>query len=253
MNRFLKNLSRIEFVITYDCTGRCKHCSEGEHLSEGIHIDKDAASRIVYDIAEKYNIKSVMTFGGEPLLYPDSVCAIHSAAKISGIPKRQLITNGYFSNDAEKIKAVVSNLSASGVNDILLSVDAFHQETIPKEPVKLFAGEIKKAGLPVRLSPAWLVSRDDNNIYNIKTAEILSEFKAMGIDESDGNIVFPEGNALKYLKEYFKEQIPVNPYVENPADVKSISINPDGSIWGKNAYNENIIKILDKYNPSKKL
>ena len=38
-----------------------------------------------------------MTFGGEPLLYPETVCKIHSAAKEMNIPKRELITNGYFS------------------------------------------------------------------------------------------------------------------------------------------------------------
>ena len=42
MNKYLKNLNKIEFVVTYACTGRCKHCSEGDHNScgEAISIDK---------------------------------------------------------------------------------------------------------------------------------------------------------------------------------------------------------------------
>lgn len=249
MNNFLKNLNRIEFVITYDCTGKCKHCSEGSHSHTGIHIDKDVSSKIIFDVAKEYNIQSVMTFGGEPLLYSDSVCAIHLAAKTMNIPKRQLITNGFFSNDAEKVRMIVKNLKASGTNDILLSVDAFHQEHIPIEPVKLFAEEVQRAELPIRLSPAWLVGKSEKNKYNLKTAEILYEFIALGIKESDGNVVFPEGNALKYLKEYFIHQIPDNPYIENPTDVKSISIDPDGSIFGENIHNKNILQILENYQP----
>ena len=41
MNKYLENLNRIEFVVTMACTGRCIHCSEGEHKSSGKHIDGD--------------------------------------------------------------------------------------------------------------------------------------------------------------------------------------------------------------------
>ena len=251
MNNYLKNLNRIEFIVTYNCTGKCKHCSVGEPSNTSFYLDKDIANKVVYEVAEKYNIQSVMTFGGEPLLNPDCVCAIHSAAEKSGIPKRQLITNGFFSQNPDKIKLMAEKLSESGVNDILLSVDTFHQETIPIEPVKLFASEIQKAGLPLRLSPAWLISKEDSNEYNKKTAEILKEFTDIGITESDGNIVFPEGNALKYLKEYFTNQAPENPYTENPFDLKSISIEPDGNLFGENIYKKSIFEILKNYNPTK--
>ncbi len=43
MNQYVKNLNRIEFVITYGCTGRCKHCSEGDHNSAGQFIEAEAA------------------------------------------------------------------------------------------------------------------------------------------------------------------------------------------------------------------
>ena len=110
MNKYLKNLNRIEFVITYACTGRCKHCSEGEHTALGECIDNEKARELVKSAAEKYQINSLMTFGGEPLLYPDTVCAIHSMAKEMKIPKRQLITNGFFSTDIDKIKYVAHDL-----------------------------------------------------------------------------------------------------------------------------------------------
>lgn len=88
MNKYLKNLNRIEFVITYTCTGRCKHCSEGEHTALGEHIDDEKAMELVKSVAKKYQINSLMTFGGEPLIYPETVCAIHSMAKEMNIPKR---------------------------------------------------------------------------------------------------------------------------------------------------------------------
>lgn len=65
MNKYTKNINRIEFVITNSCTGKCKHCSQGEHVSNE-HIDTELAVQAVHDICNDYKIDSLMTFGGEP-------------------------------------------------------------------------------------------------------------------------------------------------------------------------------------------
>ena len=249
MNLYLKNLTKIEFVVTYACTGRCKHCSEGEHTSCGERIDPQIAADAVRKIAGAYNIQTVMTFGGEPLLYTDAVCAIMTAAKELNIPKRQVITNGYFSKNAEKIRDVAQELAACGVNDLLLSVDAFHQETIPLDVVKQFAAEAKKYAIPIRLQPAWLVSVTDDNPYNRKTREILDSFADLEISVNQGNVIFPEGNALKYLAEYFTDEIPENPYVEDPRDVRCVSFEPNGDVLGRSVYERGIMEIIKDYAP----
>ncbi|MBQ7954768.1 MAG: radical SAM protein [Lachnospiraceae bacterium] len=252
MNPYIQNLNRIEFLITLACTGRCKHCSEGEHVNCGDYIDGDIATQVVYQVAEKYNIQSLMTFGGEPLLRPEAVCKIQRAALDCGIPKRQLITNGFFSKDAKRIEAVAKELAKSGVNAIALSVDAFHQETIPLEPVKIFAKAVQAEGISLCTHPAWLVSKEAENPYNQRTREILEEFDLMGITPSEGNVIFPGGNALKYLKEYFDlSQKQVSPYEENPEDVRAICIEPDGKVLGGNIYRTGIMDILAGYAPKK--
>lgn len=249
MNRYLKNLNKIEFALTYACTGRCKHCSEGDHKSCGENISPQIAALAVTKIAAEYDIQTVMVFGGEPLLYPNAVYAVMSVAKELNIPKRQIITNGYFSKNTEAIRNVAERLAECGVNDLLLSVDAFHQETIPLDVVKEFAREAKKSGIPMRLSPAWLVSPADNNDYNSKTREILECFLDIQIPVGDGNVIFPEGNALKYLSEYFKNEQPPNPYVEDPRDVRCISFSPNGDVLSGNVYEEDVMEIIKKYTP----
>ncbi len=250
MNEYLKNLNRIEFVVTMACTGRCRHCSEGDHDNCSGHIDAEAAVGAVRKICGQYRIASLMTFGGEPLLYPDVVCAIHREAAALGIGKRQLITNGYFSEKRERIGEVVRNLADSGINSLLLSTDAFHQESIPLEPVKAFAECAVKCGLPVRLNPAWLVGPEDPNPYNIRTGEILREFEPLGIPVGSGNVVFPSGNALKYLREYFGENVTASsPYDEDPRDLRTVSFSPEGDVLDGNIYRTDILEILKTYRP----
>lgn len=250
MNEYVKNLNRIEFVVTIACTGKCKHCSEGDHTDCTGHIDADAAVRAIREVCQNYEVKSLMTFGGEPLLYPEVVCAIHRMAKEMGIPDRSLITNGFFSKDSDKIRETVQNLEESGVCHILLSVDAFHQETIPLEPVKIFAESVANSKINIKLSPAWLVSKEDNNPYNIRTREILKEFEYLNIPTGSGNIIFPSGNALKYLGEYFDENTEYfSPYDEDPRDIKAISFSPNGDVLDSNVYQKGILTILEEYQP----
>ena len=249
INPYLKNLTKIEFVITNACTGRCKHCSEGAHKASGLSIDPRFAAHAVKRIAQAYDLQTVMTFGGEPLLYPEAVYAIMDAAKECGIPRRQVITNGYFSKDPARIREVAECLAACGVNDLLLSVDAFHQETISLDVVKKFASEALSQGISMRLSPAWLVSREDDNPYNLETRRILDSFSLMDVPVGEGNVVFPEGNALQYLFEYFSSTPPENPYVEDPFDLRCLSFSPDGGILDGNLYEQDVMEIIKNYAP----
>ena len=249
MNQYLKNLNKIEFVVTDACTGRCKHCSEGNHSLHGSRIDPSLAEDAVRRISARYDIKTVMAFGGEPLLHTDAVYAIMRAATEAGVEKRQVITNGFFSRDIAKIREVVTNLYLVGVNDLLLSVDAFHQETIPLDVVRAFAREAKACGLKIRLQPAWLVSSTDNNPYNVRTREILNCFREFGIGQNEGNVLFPEGNALKFLSEYFVDSSPENPYTEDPCDVKCLSFGANGDVLDGNIYAKDVLEIIKDYVP----
>ena len=248
-NKHLRNLNKIEFVVTYACTGKCKHCSEGDHEICGERIDPKIASDVVRKVAAEYDIKTVMAFGGEPLLHVEAVYEIMTAAKEMNVPKRQVITNGYFSKNADFIRSVAVRLAACGVNDLLLSVDAFHQETIPLDIVKIFASEAKACGIAMRLSPAWLVSVDDDNPYNQKTRKFLDSFNDLSIPVGEGNIIFPEGNAKKHLLEYFGDNVPLNPYEEDPKDLRCLSFSPNGDVLNGNVYQKDIIEILKDYTP----
>ena len=250
MNQYLQNLNKIEFVVTNACTGRCRHCSEGEHIGCNEQIDPTLAANAVRKVAELYPIQTVMTFGGEPLLHREAVYAIHCAAKEMQIPRRQIITNGYFTKNVGQMREVASKLAACGVNDLLLSVDAFHQETIPLDAVRNFAIAVKESGIPIRLQPAWLVSPTDQNVYNRETCKVLQSFADLQISQNEGNVIFPEGNAKRFLSEYFVDTSPENPYVEDPRDVRCLSFSHNGDVLGGNFHKTDILELLQQYNPT---
>jgi MoaA/NifB/PqqE/SkfB family radical SAM enzyme len=218
-------------------------------MSQGERIDPFISSMAVHKVAKEYGIRTVLAFGGEPLLHTDATFAIMNSAKQMDIPHRQVITNGYFSREELRIHEVARGLRESGVNDLLLSVDSFHQETIPVDVVRKFALAVKKFEVPIRLQPAWLVGSEHDNPYNRRTREILDSFSDLDIPVGEGNVIFPEGNALKYLGEYFTDNAPKNPYIEDPCDVKCISFEPNGNVLDGNIYRNDVMEIIEKYTP----
>ncbi len=261
-------VDRIEFTVTYLCNSSCSHCQFGEEEKGKTfpsHVDKEKAVEIVRKVGGAYTPKSIMTFGGEPLLYPEIVCAIHEQAKKMGIPIRDVITNGFWSTKAEKIQEIAQNLAKSGVNEVSISVDCFHQEFIPLKTVKKTATSLIDAGIErVRWNPCWVVSKDNDNKYNRRTKAILQKLHNLQVEESEGNSVQPKGKARSSLAEFFPPRTAMPkgkcgdiPYTEKLDSVKTISVEPDGRVavcenfYIGNAFKSDIIDILENYDPFK--
>jgi len=257
------NIERIEFTVTDACSGNCKHCSNGGHRPNRGSVDADAAVAAVEQLVERYQVKSLMTFGGEPLLYAETTCRIHAAARDNGIPIRQIITNGFFSRDERRMEEVANALCESGANDVLLSVDAFHQEYIPIEPVMYFADALIRCGIPsLRVHPAWLVNENHDNPYNAETKRLLKLFTDKGIKANQGNNIFAAGNAVKYLSDWFPSpedadlSVPCGsaPYTSRPDEIDSFCLSPNGdvrlcSITIGNICRQGALDLLDSYDP----
>ena len=264
MNPYL-NINRLEFILTDHCTGRCRHCSAGDmiaHPRKTPHVPVAESVEAIRFLAEQYDMKSVMTFGGEPLLYPEVACAIHLAAKECGIPCRQIITNGFFSQDEESIREAARALADAGVNDVLISVDAFHQETIPIEPVRIFAKAVKAGGIEkARFSPAWVVNEGFHCTENTRTREILASLADTGLPVHSGNDIFMAGNAIDHLSGYYPpakldmaDHCGSMPYTEPLTNQSSLSIEPDGNVTVcgfviGNVSRESMADIVARYDP----
>ena len=259
-------VDRIEFIVTYLCNSKCSHCQLDEEKKGKrfpSHVDMDKAVEIVRKVGRAYAPKSIMTFGGEPLLYPEIVCAIHEQAKKVGIPIRDVITNGFWSTKTEKIQEIAQNLAKSGVNEVSISVDYFHQKFIPLRTVKKAAKSLIEAGIErVRWNPCWVVSKDHDNKYNRRTNAILQKLCDLHVEESEGNSVQPKGRARSSLAEFFPPRTPVPkgkcgemPYTEALDSVKTISVEPDGRVavcenfYIGNSFESDIIDILENYDP----
>ena len=110
------NIKRIEIVVTNRCNGQCLHCSaaENSHMLSRACIDANETAKVIQTLTQMFRVQSVMTFGGEPLLFPAAACTVHRAATDSGVPVRQVITNGCFAKDSAYLAKTAKQLQAAG-------------------------------------------------------------------------------------------------------------------------------------------
>lgn len=262
MNPF-SDLHRLEFVVTYRCNAHCKHCQVGEdkRASQPPAIDPELAVRIVRQVAGAYPLRSLMTFGGEPLLYPDTVCAIHRTAMECGIAHRSIITNAGVPRREAVFRKVALRLAESGVTGIWISVDVFHQEHVPLEVVERNVRALAEAGIEQLVwNPCWVVAREHDNAWNRQTREILRALAHLPVVEDEGNVVQPEGHARQWLQDFLpsRASLPSGscgdmPYTSPLTDVGSIGVEPDGRIgicWDLiigSAAQEDVVTLLRNY------
>ena len=261
------DVKRLEFMVTYECNSHCKHCMLGEE-KRGLKphsINSELATRIVKEVTRDYSPTSIMTFGREPLLFPEVVCAIHQAAKEEGISIREIITNAGYPRSETEFKKVAKRLAESGITHATVSVDSFHQEYIPVSIVEHNVQSLVDAGIAVFWNPSWVGSMTDKNPWNDRTWAILNQLSYLPVPpatESNGNTIEPKGNALNYLAEYLPPRIP-DPegrcedvsYSSRKDHETNISVEPDGDISVcpeisiGNANRSNVADLLRDYDP----
>ncbi len=258
------DVRRLEFVVTWRCNSMCKHCSVAEKRGSKSLLRAQLAGRIVRQIADAYSLTSMMTFGGEPLLFWEVVCAAHEAAKDCGIPRRDIITNAGYPPSEPEFRKVAEGLAESGVTHAAVSVDAFHQEHVSVTTVEQNVRLLLDVGISVVWNPCWVVSREQKNRWNERTRKVIDalHLSIPAVAESEGNVVQPSGNALKWLGEYLptKTMAPEGacedvPYAGRLDNINSISIEPDGSVMVcndlsiGNANEQDVVEVLRRYDP----
>ena len=260
------HIKRIEFIVTKRCSGHCKHCSviTADKNPDSSYENFIKLKEAVLFVLNKFSVESLMTYGGEPLLYPEITTQLHQIGQSYRISNQELITNGYFSKNINKIESVVNELIKSGVNRIFLSVDSFHQEHIPIEFVEPFIKSVLNVGFSnIMLHPSWLISPNSDNEYNNKTKDILNNLqKKFDTDVSYGNVIVPAGASRKKFIQYYKNvELDLSircgeiPYTNPLTNISNLRFLPNGDVnicrglCIGNIFSDSMNSIFERYDP----
>ncbi|MFW9878816.1 MAG: radical SAM protein [Candidatus Thorarchaeota archaeon] len=192
--------------MSYKCTNECKHCAlYGSPNQNNCLIELEDVKKYLKNITSNYLINEIGFFGGEPLLHFNLLVNLIEEVKRYDIPKIGLPTNGYWGKDEKIAKKYALRLREAGLNQIGFSVDAFHQEFISLDTVRVAIKAAYEAGIEwIGLVAQNLGSKDEKNVFNEQTKKITDalskEFEFCQVINSELLVM---GRAASQLINYY--------------------------------------------------
>ena len=140
-------LTGIHFLLTYTCIYECDHC----FLFCGLHAEGvftiDQIREVLGEAKKLGTIESVYFEGGEPFLYYPVLNEGVRLSRENGF-KTGIVTNCYWATAVEDGELWLGPLSKSGLDDISLSDDEYHNPDGGESPAKTAAKSAGNVGLP---------------------------------------------------------------------------------------------------------
>jgi MoaA/NifB/PqqE/SkfB family radical SAM enzyme len=128
----------------------------------------------------------VLLFGGEPFIHYDLLR--ESIALAAPLAPVLVFTNGYWATDPDTARQRLAELQAVGLDYILFSVDALHQEHTPLERVAIGIDAARELGYStIEIDNRYVGASDADNSFNQYTQEIMVRLAEV-CDLSDVNV-----------------------------------------------------------------
>jgi len=120
----------LAFMLTYRCPARCEHCSISADINRAEELSKEQVLKTIEQAAVLDTIELVVFTGGEPLLCPGTLRAGIEAAARGGY-KTRLVSSAFWARTKGQAERVLSPLAASGLCELVCSLDDSHVQFVP--------------------------------------------------------------------------------------------------------------------------
>jgi hypothetical protein len=172
----IKNLVSGGVIVNYHCVSRCGHClyNCGPHRSR--HYLSAERAEEIFGRIEVLGCRSVHIGGGEPLLDPDGLLAVLSAARRAGMGIDYVETNSAWYVDKARAVSMLADLRAGGLPTLLVSISPFHNAYIPFARVRGVIEACRETG--VQVFPWVKAFVRDLDHLGVREAHTMEEFEA---------------------------------------------------------------------------
>jgi hypothetical protein len=122
-------------IVNYRCPASCAHClyACGPARSPD-YMTPAMAAQLAGRLIE-LGCAIVHIGGGEPLLDREGLCGVLDALRAGGVDVCYVETNCFWAASERQARQVVAQLQEHGLGRLLVSIDPFHNETIPFQRV----------------------------------------------------------------------------------------------------------------------
>ncbi|MCT9933605.1 radical SAM protein [Planotetraspora sp. A-T 1434] len=190
--------SAVFLSLTRRCPLSCRHCSTNSAIGSEEH-SPDLFTRLVESFTPDAHPRLVLMSGGEALLRPSLVERIATRARESGTAS-YVLSGMFFARDGRIPGPIKKAIDA--VDHFAASVDAFHEEEVPRRAVLEVLGALRAEGKDVSVQ---LTGLGDDDPYLAEAVGDIRETLGDRVPVLVG-LVGPVGRAAGWLGDWPEER-----------------------------------------------
>jgi len=141
-------LEQIHFLLTYTCNYECDHCFLYCSPNAEGTFTVDQIQKVLNEAKIIESVKWIYFEGGEPFLYYPLMLKGLLLAKAMGF-KTGIVTNNYWATTVEDAKLWLKPIIESGIDDLSLSDDLFHNDDAENNSAKIATKAAEELGFSV--------------------------------------------------------------------------------------------------------
>lgn len=139
----------LSLQLTWGCNAACRHCMVSGGPGRTRAIPTDEAKRIIDALDHLPLTRFVGFTGGEAFLCYDQLLELSKHLQTRFGYEYGIATNGFWATDDERAEALLRPLQATGLRELLVSLDDFHLEFIPGDAVTRAIRVARRLGIEV--------------------------------------------------------------------------------------------------------
>jgi organic radical activating enzyme len=166
-------LKGLDLILTYECTSRCAHCCYRAGPGRDHTMTLAEVESYLAGVANQ-PIEWVLLFGGEPFIpYELLRASVAMAARRAAV---LVFTNGSWATDPGTARLLLGRLQEAGLDQILFSVDAFHQEHVSLERIAVGVEAARSLGYgTIEIDNRFLGEPNIDNAFNRRTQDLVGQ------------------------------------------------------------------------------
>lgn len=164
---------------------------------------KDAKS---YVEQTKDHIEVVCISGGEPFLYYDFLIKLVQSVRRISASSVWVFTNGFWALSDKITRERLAPLRELGVEKIMFSADAYHQEFIPVDCVRRGVESTVEMGMEAEVDARFLGSPITETPHNSATRKIVERLSDLGAKVAESEPWYV-GRAAELLSQHVDQKI----------------------------------------------
>jgi len=130
------NFAGIAFELTNACSARCRSCLRECTPGRGDSLELNRISAVLDNLGKHGSFREVGFTGGECFLRYELLLEACRLVRDKLGFRISVATNAFWATTPERARALLEPLVACGLNSVLVSVDDFHLEFIPRQRIE---------------------------------------------------------------------------------------------------------------------